>query len=67
MEDEGIKSCAAASGCDVTAAIESDLDFLATHFFDSPAYVHQDGRPVVMFFSVDTTVAQPRQIDRLDS
>ncbi len=58
MEDEGIKSCAAAAGCDVTTAIESDLDFLAAHFFDSPAYVHQDGRPVVMFFSVDSTVAQ---------
>lgn len=58
MEDEGITSCAAAAGCDVTAAVEGDLDFLATHFFDSPAYLHQNGRPVVMFFSLDTTVAK---------
>ncbi|HVY46176.1 MAG TPA: hypothetical protein VHB21_09870, partial [Minicystis sp.] len=57
-EDEGIKDCAAKSGCDVTQALVSDLAFLATNFFDSPAYVHQGGRPVLFFFSEDTWVAK---------
>jgi hypothetical protein len=54
IEDEGIKACAAQAGCDVTQALVSDLDFLAAHSFDSPAYQKIGGRPVVYFFSVDT-------------
>jgi hypothetical protein len=56
IEDEGIKACAAASGCDVSQALVDDIDYLATNLFDSPAYLHQNGRPVLFFFSIDTWV-----------
>ena len=56
IEDEGIKACAGASGCDVNQALVSDIDFLAANFFGSPAYVKKDGRPVLFFFSIDTWV-----------
>ena len=38
----------------VTAQIVSDLNFLAAHYFTSPAYQTVGGKPVVYFFSVDT-------------
>jgi hypothetical protein len=53
IEDEGIRACAAQAGCDVTLALLSDLDFLAVHYFDSPAYQKIGGRPVVYFFGTD--------------
>ena len=56
LEDEGIKACAATTGCDVTAQLSSDIAFLNTHFFGSPAYLTQGGRPVLFFFSVDAWV-----------
>jgi len=58
MEDEGIKACAAAAGCDVTAQLVSDLNFLATHFFPSSAYEKIGGRPTVYFFAEDTYASQ---------
>jgi hypothetical protein len=58
IEDEGIKACAATSGCDVTTQLLSDISFLSTNFFGSKAYLTSGGRPVLFFFSVDTWVAQ---------
>jgi len=57
IEDEGIKACAAASGCDVTTQILSDIAFLDASFFGSPAYLTSGGRPVLFFFSVDAWVS----------
>jgi hypothetical protein len=56
IEDEGIKGCAGTAGCDVNQALVSDIDFLATNFFGSPAYLKKNGRPVLFFFSIDTWV-----------
>jgi hypothetical protein len=53
LEDEGIKTCAATSGCDVTGQLLSDIAFLNKNFFSSPAYLTSGGRPVLFFFSVD--------------
>ena len=53
MEDQGIKACAAIASCDVTQAVVSDLQFIATNFYPSPAYYRIGGRPVLYFFSVD--------------
>ncbi len=58
IEDEGIKGCASKAGCDVTQALISDIDFLATNFFGSPAYLQKNGRPVLFFFSLDAWVAK---------
>jgi hypothetical protein len=58
MEDEGIKACASAAGCDVTTQLLSDLNFLATHFFPSSAYEKIGGRPTVYFFAEDTYASQ---------
>jgi hypothetical protein len=57
IEDEGIKACAAQSGCDVTTQLLSDISFLSTNFFGSPAYLKSGGRPVLFFFSVDAWVS----------
>jgi hypothetical protein len=57
IEDEGIKACAATTGCDVTTQILSDIAFLDANFFGSPAYLTSGGRPVLFFFSVDTWVS----------
>ncbi len=56
IEDEGIKACAGQAGCDVSQALVSDIGFLATHFFGSPAYSKKNGRPLLFFFSIDTWV-----------
>ena len=58
LEDEGVKACAATSGCNVTSQLLSDLSFIATNFYSSPAYLHENGRPVLLFFSVDAWVAK---------
>jgi hypothetical protein len=57
IEDEGIKACAATSGCDVTQQLLSDIQFLDTNAFGSPAYLTSGGRPVLFFFSVDSWVS----------
>ena len=54
MEDKGALSSAAANnGCDVTAQLISDLNYIASQYESSPAYMRIDGRPVVFFFDVD--------------
>jgi hypothetical protein len=58
MEDQGVKACAATSGCNVSDALLGDIAFANASFFTSPAYYRIDGRPVLFFFSVDTWVAK---------
>lgn len=54
MEDKGALSAAAKNnGCDVTAQLISDLDYIASQYESSPAYMRIDGRPVVFFFDVN--------------
>jgi PKD domain len=54
MEDKGALSVAAKNNaCDVTAQLISDLDYIASQYESSPAYMRMDGRPVVFFFDVD--------------
>jgi hypothetical protein len=55
MEDAGALFAAAQqNGCDVTSQLISDLNYINSQYESSPAYAHIDGRPVVLFFGVDT-------------
>jgi hypothetical protein len=58
QEDEGMKDCAGKPTCDVTTQVTSDLDFMAAHYYPSPAYQRIDGRPVAWFFGVDYAAEQ---------
>jgi hypothetical protein len=52
-EDHGaIKKCKDAGNCDINGLLIEDLNYAYDHFENSPAYLHQDGRPVVFFFDV---------------
>jgi len=54
MEDAGaISSCANTSGCDVTAALISDLNYISQTFVPSPAYIQWNGNPVIFYFGVE--------------
>ena len=54
MEDRGSLAPAAKSnGCDVTSQLISDLNYIASQYESSPAYIRVNGRPVVYFFDVD--------------
>lgn len=46
-----LKKCEDAH-CDVTRLLIEDLNYAYDHFEKSPAYLHQNGRPVVFFFDV---------------
>jgi PKD repeat protein len=51
MHDAGaLKTCAATTGCDVTATLIADLNYVNVTYADSPAYLHSAGRPVIYFF-----------------
>jgi len=53
-EDKGALAQAAASnGCDVTDQMISDLNYIASQYESSPAYMRVNGRPVVFMFGVD--------------
>ena len=55
MEDAGaISNCANTSGCDVTAALISDLNYIAQTYMSSPAYIRWNGNPVVFYFGVES-------------
>ena len=54
MEDRGSLAPAAKSnGCVVTSQLISDLNYIASQYESSPAYIRVNGRPVVYFFDVD--------------
>lgn len=51
MYDGGaLKTCAATAGCDVTQTMIDDLNYVATTYEGSPAYMRFAGRPVIFFF-----------------
>jgi hypothetical protein len=51
MEDVGaLKVCAQTAGCNVTQTMIDDLNYVNTTYFNSPAYLRFNGRPVVYFF-----------------
>lgn len=51
MEDVGaIKQCATTPGCNYTQMMIDDLNYANTTYWNSPAYLHFNGRPVVYFF-----------------
>jgi hypothetical protein len=53
-EDKGaLKHCVKRPGCDPTGLLIKDLNYAYDQFEQSPAYLHQDGRPVVLFFDVN--------------
>jgi hypothetical protein len=53
-EDKGaLKHCSKRPGCDPTRLLIEDLNYAYDHFERSPAYLQQDGRPVVFFFDVN--------------
>lgn len=51
MHDAGaLKTCAATLGCDVTQTMIDDLNYANVTYYNSPAYLHSGGRPVVYLF-----------------
>lgn len=51
MHDAGaLKTCAATAGCDVTATLIADLNYVNVTYAGSTAYLHSGGRPVIYFF-----------------
>ena len=51
VEDSGaLTSCASTAGCSVTQTLINDLNYVATTFETSPAYLRMNGRPVIFFF-----------------
>jgi PKD domain len=53
-EDRGALAAAAQNnGCDVTDQLISDLNYIASQYESSPAYLRMNGRPVVFMFGVD--------------
>ncbi len=55
MEDAGaLFTAAQQNNCDVTSRLISDLNYIESQYESSPAYAHVDGRPIVLFFGVDT-------------
>lgn len=55
MEDAGaLFTAAQQNNCDVTSQLISDLKYIESQYESSPAYARIDGRPVVLFFGVDT-------------
>jgi PKD repeat protein len=55
MEDAGaISSCANTSGCDITAALISDLNYITQTFIPSPDYIRWNGNPVIFYFGVES-------------
>ncbi|MBI2678901.1 MAG: PKD domain-containing protein [Candidatus Koribacter versatilis] len=57
MEDVGsLNKCAATAGCDVTQKLINDLNYAASTYYPSPAYMRIGGRPVMFFFGVDKYV-----------
>jgi PKD repeat protein len=54
MEDVGaLNKCAATTGCSVTQQLISDLTYAYNTYETSPAYMTNNGHPLVYFFSVD--------------
>lgn len=49
-----LSAFAVTNHCDVTEQVISDLDYIASQFEASSAYMEMNGRPVVFFFGVDT-------------
>jgi PKD repeat protein len=55
MYDGGaLKTCAATVGCDVTQTMIDDLNYVATTYEGSAAYLYFAGRPVIFFFGEST-------------
>ena len=51
MHDAGaLKTCSATLGCDVTQTMIDDLNYANITYYNSPAYLHSGGRPVVYLF-----------------
>ena len=49
-----LSAFAASNHCDVTDQVISDLNYIASNFAVSSAYLQMNGRPAVFFFGVDT-------------
>ena len=51
MEDKGaVSNCVSRTGQSETQCVISDLSYVASTYFPSPAYMRKGGRPVVLFF-----------------
>jgi hypothetical protein len=51
MEDVGaLKQCSSTPGCNVTQTMIDDLNYANATYWNSPAYLRFNGRPVVYFF-----------------
>lgn len=53
MFDHGI-SLTPCSGCDLTATLIDDLNYVAQHYFSNPQYLTRNGHPVVSEFAMET-------------
>ena len=55
MFDHGI-SLTPCPGCDLTATLIDDLNYVAQHYFSNPQYLTRNGHPVVSEFAMETAV-----------
>ncbi len=54
MYDVGaLKTCAATAGCNLNQTAIADLNYAATTYEGSPAYLTSGGRPVILLFGVE--------------
>jgi hypothetical protein len=54
MVDVGsVKGCEKEHDCDVTENLIQDLNYISRTYAHSPAYLRQDGRPVILFFGLE--------------
>jgi len=62
-EDAGaLFDAAKANGCDVTAQLLDDLNYINTQFVPSSAYLRVNGRPVIFMFGVDAYYVDWNQV-----
>ncbi|HET9741367.1 MAG TPA: Ig-like domain-containing protein [Terriglobales bacterium] len=53
MQDGGaLAHCSNTAGCDITAQLISDLNYISSTYITSPAYIRWNGKPVVFYFGV---------------
>ena len=55
MEDAGggPQLCAQTPGCNVTSQVAADLNYVMSHYAESPAYIHVQGHPAIFFFGLE--------------
>jgi PKD repeat protein len=54
LEGGAVQAYAQQNGCDVTTELINELNYIATTFYNSPAYSKLNGRPVMHLFGIES-------------